>query len=182
MKKNTVIFFLTLLITFYFHTNATADDIFPDHNGTFINDFANLIDQKDENIIKSLCADIFKDELAVIVVCTIESLPKVKKEYNDPLLYGTDLFNYWGIGRKGINDGLLILISKGDSKAAICTGYLIEYYLPDPDADIVLKSYMFPHFKQGNYGKGIIEGIIEARKVMEKNRRLLSHEKNGERK
>jgi len=170
IQSKMLLLFLILLVAFYLHTESAADSIFPEHNGTCINDFAELINPQ----------DIFKDELASIVVCTIESIPKIKKEYENPVLYGTDLFNYWGIGRKGVDDGILILISKGDRKAVICTGYLTEHYLPDPEAGRILDEYMVPQFKKGNFGTGIIDGIIEARKVMEKNRRFMYPEKYGE--
>ena len=182
IQSKILLLFLILLVAFCLHTKSAADSIFPDHNGTCINDFAKLINHQDEDTIKSLCTDIFEDELATIVVCTIESIPKVKKEYENSVLYGTDLFNYWKIGRKGVNDGILILISMGDRKAAICTGYLTEHYLPDSEAGRILDEYMIPQFQKGNFGTGIINGILEARKVMEKNRRFMYPEKYGENK
>lgn len=99
-----------ILLTFFFvicsQGNVSAENSFPNHNGTCTNDFTNLIGPQHSSKIKSLCQDIFADELAVIVVYTVDSIPKTKKKYQDPVRYGTDLFNYWGIGRKGINDGL----------------------------------------------------------------------------
>ena len=176
---------LCLLVVFsfsYAFAETNTLNIFPQNNGTSVNDFARLINPEDTKKIKSLCDDIRKDDLAIIVVATIDSIPKVKKEYENVIFYGTDLSNYWGIGRKGINDGVLFLISKKDRKAAICTGYLTEHYLPDAEARKILDKYMIPNFKKGDYGKGIIAGIIEARKVMEKNRKFMYPEKYGKNK
>lgn len=175
--------FLILLIVSLYSYSAFAEtnniDVFPINNGTSVNDFAKLINAEDTKKIKLLCDEIRKDKLAVIVVATIDSIPKAKVEYEKIIFYGTELFNHWGIGRKGVNDGVLILISKNDRKTAICTGYLTEYFLPDPEAKMVINKYMTPNFKKGDYGTGIIEGIIEARKIMEKNRRLMYPEKYG---
>ena len=57
------------------------------------------------------------------------------------------------------------------------SGY--HFGLPDGDAGEILRNYLIPNFKEGQYGRGIIEGITEARKVMEKNRRLMYPEKYG---
>ena len=170
-----------LVVVLYSYAFAETNNlnVFPKNNGTSVNDFAKLLNTEDTKKIKLLCDEIRKDELAMVVIATIDSIPKVKKEYENVVIYGTDLSNYWGIGRKGVNDGVLVLISKNDRKTAICTGYLTEHFLPDSEARRVLDKYMIPNFKKGDYGTGIITGIIEARKVMEKNRRLMYPEKYG---
>lgn len=172
MRRQLLLYLLLLFWVSYVNAE-TADNIFPNYNGTCVNDFATLIAPRDSKRITSLCNEITQEGLASIVICTISSIPKVKKEYENIVLYGTDLFNYWRIGRNGV----LVVISKKDRKAAICTGYLTEHFLPDPEVGRILRTYMFPNFKKGDYGKGIIEGIVEARKVMEKNRMLMYPEK-----
>ena len=169
---------LLICLVGHAHAESREQKIFPDHKGTWVNDFANLIGHKDSERISSLCDEVFQEGLATIVVCTIQSIPKVEREYENIVLYGTDLFNYWGVGRKGINDGLLILVSKQDRKVAICTGYLTERFLPDPEAGRIIDAFMVPQFKKGNYGKGIIDAINEARRVMKKNRMLMYPEKH----
>ena len=179
MRKDIVLSIILLFFTSYVAAEPIPEAVFPKNNGTCVNDFAGLIKADDANKIKSLCKEIFNDELASIVICTINSIPRIRKEYENPVLFGSDLMHHLGIGRKGVNDGVLIFISKNDRKTAICTGYLTEYFLPDSEAGRVLNEYMIPNFKDGNFGQGIIDGIIEARKVMEKNRRLMYPEKYG---
>lgn len=173
--KTKIIFILLILFLDSYAAFAQVNnfDVFPPNNGTCVNDLAKLINAEDTKKIKLLCEEIKKDELANIVVVTIYSLPNVKKEYENPIFYGSDLFNYWKIGWNGV----IFLITKNDRKAAICTGYLTEHFLPDSEAGNILRKYMIPNFKNSNYGHGIISGIIEARKVMEKNRRLMYPEK-----
>jgi len=171
----TKLIFTILLVFFCAYANAKTNEfyIFPKPKDKCVNDFAGLINPEDTKKIKLLCEEITQDELAVIVVVTLDSIPKVKKEYENPVIFGTDLFNTWGIGRKGIDDGVLIFISKNDRKTAIVTGYLTEYFLPDSEAGRILDKYMIPEFTNGEFGTGIIAGIIEARKVMEQNRKLM---------
>jgi uncharacterized protein len=167
---------LCLLVVFsfsYAFAETNNHNIFPQNNGTSVNDFAKLLNTEDTKKIKSLSEGIKKDELANILIVTIDSIPKVKKEYEHAIFYGSDLFNNWKIGW----DGIIFLIAKNDRKTAICTGYLTEHYLPDSEVRKILDKYMIPNFKKGDYGKGIIAGIIEARKVMEKNRKFMYPEK-----
>ncbi len=167
-----VLFFFLIFQAPYIQAE-TNPLLFPAKKQPWVNDFANLIGSEDKKTIESLCKEIENEELATIVVCTIESIPKVKKEYEKVLSYGTDLFNFWRLPKEGV----LILISRKDRKTAICTGYITEYFLPDGDAGEVLRKYLIPNFKNGDYGKGIIEGITEARKLMLKNRKLMYPEK-----
>ena len=168
---------LSIILILFLCADANSENdqfyAFPVQKDKCVNDFAQLISSEDTKKIKSLCSEIKKDGLAVIVVATIDSIPKIRKEYENPVLFATDLANTWGIGRKGVDDGVLIFISKNDRKTAIVTGYLTEYFLPDSEAGRILDEYMIPHFKNGDFGTGIISGIIEARKVMEKNRKLM---------
>ncbi|PKN51195.1 MAG: hypothetical protein CVU55_13780 [Deltaproteobacteria bacterium HGW-Deltaproteobacteria-13] len=175
--KTKIYFILLFLFLCSYKAFAQVNnfDVFPKNNGTSVNDFASLINAQDTKKIKVLCEEIKKDELANILIVTIYSIPNVKKEYEKPIFYGTDLFNHWKIGW----DGIIFLITKNDRKTAICTGYLTEHFLPDSEAKKVIYKYMIPNFKKGDYGTGIITGIIEARKVMEKNRRLMYPEKYG---
>ena len=169
--------FMMFLLPSCSKTKSDVPLVFPKHNGTPVNDFAKLISQKDSVTIDSLCRNILSGDLATIVVCTIDSIPRVKVEYENPVLYGTDLFNYWGIGRKDVDDGVLILVSIKDKKSAICTGYLTEHYLPDSTCGRILDNNLLPHFKKGSYGKGIIDGIIAAQKEIQRNKAQMYPEK-----
>ena len=49
MRRIILLSFYILFVTIYFHAEIAADNVFPDHNGTCINDFAKLINPQDEN-------------------------------------------------------------------------------------------------------------------------------------
>lgn len=153
-------------------------NVFPPKKEECINDYANLISSADREKIKMICKQLYKEELATLVICTMESIPVTKKEYKSAVVYGAELMNYWHIGRtSSIKDGILVLISIKDRKIAICTGYLTEHYLPDNEAHRIINKIMVPSFKINEYGKGIIKGLMEARKVMIKNKKLMYPER-----
>lgn len=69
--------------------------------------------------------------------------------------YGMQIAEKWQLGSKEFNSGLLIVIATSDRKTRIFTGYGMEGVLPDVVLFRVIKQDMIPHFKQGNYTKGI---------------------------
>jgi uncharacterized protein len=80
--------------------------------------------------------------------------------YNDLQGYSVDEFGAalgqkWGIGQKGKDNGILILISPENHQMAIKTGYGLEGAVPDAICKRIIAVEMTPAFKQGNYYEGI---------------------------
>lgn len=146
MKKYILIFISMLFFLCNSNTDKKSSEVFPNHTDYAVNDFAHLISEDYEMKINNLCKNILKEDSVAIVVCTIDSIPKVKKEYENIMIYATDLFNYWGIGKKDKDNGLLILLSIKDFKVTICTGYFTEHVLHDSTCGRILDIYMIPFF------------------------------------
>lgn len=65
----------------------------------------------------------------------------------------------WKLGRKGVNDGVLIIIAINDRKMRIEVGYGLEGPIPDIIANKIIKEMMKPNFKKGDYAAGINEAV-----------------------
>lgn len=67
------------------------------------------------------------------------------------------------IGRGKLSDGVLLLVAKDDRKARIEVGYGLEGALPDITAGRIIREYMAPKFREGDYAGGIDDavGLIE---------------------
>jgi uncharacterized protein len=76
-----------------------------------------------------------------------------------PKKFATALFNQWGIGKKGQDNGVLFLISKGDRRVEIDTGYGVEKILPDARVGNIIKQEIAPRFKKGDFDGGTLAGI-----------------------
>jgi uncharacterized protein len=63
------------------------------------------------------------------------------------------------IGRKGYNNGILLLIAKNDHKLRIEVGYGLEGAITDALSSQIIKNEISPHFKKGEYYEGINQGI-----------------------
>ena len=85
-----------------------------------------------------------------IVVVTVNSL-----DGRDIAMYGTELAHKWGIGQKGKDNGILILVSKNDRKMTIRTGYGVEHLLTDALSRRIIENVLKPYFKQGKFYEGL---------------------------
>jgi uncharacterized protein len=98
---------------------------------------------------------VFEDrkgaQLAVLIVPTTE--PEAIEQY------GIRVVDAWQLGRKGIDDGLLLLIAKDDRKLRIEVGRGLEGVVPDAVAKRVIAEVITPFFKRGDFYGGIEAGV-----------------------
>jgi uncharacterized protein len=73
--------------------------------------------------------------------------------------YSIRVTDQWKLGRKKVDDGVLLLIAKDDRKLRIEVGYGLEGALPDAIAKRIIAEDITPHFKQGDFYGGIAAGI-----------------------
>lgn len=108
-----------------------------------------------EEKIQSI-VDKLKDEkdYEIMVVClnSIGSNP-------DPHLWGTELFNLWGIGDDETENGLLILVINDIHRVEFITGRGMEIVLTDIESKRIQNDQMVPYFKKNDYATGIIRGV-----------------------
>ncbi len=71
-------------------------------------------------------------------------------------------FNTWKIGRKGQNNGLLLVVAVNDRNLRFEVGYGLEGILPDVSAGRIIRQRITPEFKKGHYFTGIEAGVIDA--------------------
>lgn len=121
----------------------------------YVNDFADCIPADYEQRIISVIFEVKHKTGAEIAVVTI---PTTGGE--DITSYSVNLFTEWGIGEKGKDNGILITVALNDKNTWITTGYGLEGILPDATTGHIWRNIMRPLFKEGNYGGGILNGVI----------------------
>ncbi|MGJ8618973.1 MAG: TPM domain-containing protein [Methylophilaceae bacterium] len=98
-------------------------------------------------------------QIAVLIVPTTQ--PEAIEQF------AIRVVDQWKVGRKEIDDGLLILIAKDDRKMRIEVGYGLEGAIPDLYAKRIITETMTPYFKRGDFAGGIdaavnqVIGLIE---------------------
>jgi uncharacterized protein len=72
--------------------------------------------------------------------------------------YGYQLGRTWQLGRKGVNDGAILLVAPGEHKVRIEVGYGLEPVLTDALSSVILQTKVLPQFKAGHMEQGVIDG------------------------
>ena len=89
-----------------------------------------------------------------LVVATIPSLGDVPIED-----YGYQLGRAWGVGQKGKNSGVILLIAPNDRKLRIEVGYGLEPVLTDALTNVIINQKIVPPFRAGDIDGGVTAGI-----------------------
>ena len=98
-------------------------------------------------------------QVAVLIV------PTTKPESVEQ--YAVRVEEIWKLGRKGVDDGVLLLIAKDDHKLRIEVGYGLEGALPDVTAKRIIDESIAPHFKRGDFYWGINAGVDQIVRVID---------------
>ena len=75
--------------------------------------------------------------------------------------YAVRAFESFTLGRKGVDDGVLMVVAKDERKVRIEVGYGLEGAIPDIAAGRVIQEYMVPKFRQGDYAGGIVDASAQ---------------------
>lgn len=98
------------------------------------------------------------NELAVLIVGTTGAVPIEQ--------YALDVFNRWGIGKKGKDNGVLLLIAKEDRRMRIQTGRGAEGNLTDLESSYILQD-LTPYFQTGRWFEGIMAGVAAIQQALD---------------
>jgi len=91
-------------------------------------------------------------------------LPSVQPEAIEQ--FGIRLAEAWKLGRKGVDDGLIIIVAKNDRRMRIEVGYGLEGLVPDAVAKRIISEQMAPRFKQGDYFGGLQSAILSLEGIL----------------
>jgi uncharacterized protein len=102
---------------------------------------------------ETLCREIERRTTSEIAVLTVKTTVPL-----DAQQYAQQVFDRWKIGKKGKDNGVLILVAVDDRKMWIATGYGVEGVLPDGKVGEIRDKVLLPLFRQSRYGEGIFLG------------------------
>jgi uncharacterized protein len=105
---------------------ATAEPVASLKATDCVNDFAGVLSPPTVTQLKEMCRQVVEKAQASVVVVTVKST-----DGEDIFNYSVDLYQKWGIGAKGKDRGVLILLAVQDRKRSIRVGYGLEGILPD---------------------------------------------------
>jgi len=120
-----------------------------------VNDFANVIDADSERAIESLVRQLQAASGDVMIVATVKTF----QPWADLSSYAVAMFQNGGkgIGTKGQDNGVLIVLALDDRQVWIETGYGLEGFVTDGFAGQTSRA-MIAFFRNGDYGRGLLSG------------------------
>jgi uncharacterized protein len=128
---------------------------FPERPSGYVNDLAGIINPQEKTAISSFALELDKKtgaELAVVTIATTR--PETIQSFS------VRLFDKWKIGKRGKDNGVLMVIAIDDRQAWITTGYGVEGVITDAIAGKIVRDIMAPSFKNGKYSEGILNGSV----------------------
>ena len=133
----------------------------------WVSDFADVIDKGNADKLRSLIEEVEQKTTTEIAIVTVSSIaPRTEEEY------ARSLFDHWKPGKKGKDNGVLVLLAVKERRWRIETGYGMEGILPDGLCGEIGRNYMVPYFKEGKYGEGLWQGSRAIANIIAKDSRV----------
>ena len=117
-------------------------------------DLADLLPAADESALNTRLQAFSAEngsQIAVLIVPTTQP--------EDIFSYSFRVAESWKLGRKGIDDGVLLVIAVKDRKNNLQIGYGLEGAIPDARAKQILQDIIRPHFQAGDFSSGVNAGV-----------------------
>lgn len=115
-----------------------------------VTDLTGTLTREQQAQLEGQLASLERDKGAQIAVLL---LPTTQPESIEQ--YGIRLAEAWKIGRKGVDDGVIVIVAKNDRAVRIEVGYGLEGALPDAVAKRIIEERLVPRFKAGDYFGGL---------------------------
>lgn len=122
-----------------------------------VNDFANVIDGQSKVAIDRAIRDLLAATGDTLIVATVQTVVP----FADAKELAVKMFENRGagIGKKGKDNGMLVLLAIKERQVWVEVGYGLEEIITDGYAGDVSRQIMTPSFKRGEYGEGLRAGV-----------------------
>ncbi len=133
---------------------------FPPLTGRVVDD-AGILSPQTQQRLTALLAEQEQQTGNQVVVVTVKDL-----QGDDIRDYGYQLGRAWGIGQKGKDNGVIILVAPNQHRVSIEVGYGLEGTLTDLQSKLITENVMKPAFKRGDYDAGVLEGTVDVLRAL----------------
>jgi len=133
---------------------------FPTLSGRVVDD-ANILDASARSALTQKLEALEDKTTDQFVVVTVKSLQGQTIE-----TYGYQLGRHWGIGQKGKNNGVMLIVAPNERKVRIEVGYGLEGTLTDALTKVIIENAITPRFRANDYAGGITRGVDDVIQVL----------------
>ena len=147
-----------LLVLLSFGTTLQAQLPSPPNPPRLVNDYSGTLSSSQINTLEHKLVAYNDSTSTQILVLLVDDLQGYSIEQ-----YATEIGHSWGVGQKGKDNGIVILVKpkKGNERGQvnISPGYGIEQYVTDATAKVIIEKEMIPAFKEDDYYTGIDNAV-----------------------
>ena len=122
----------------------------PGYRGS-VNDFAGVLTPDTQRRLEAISHDLRAATGAELAVVTVETTAPL-----DSKSYAVELFKKWGVGQKGRDNGVMLLLAVKNRRVEIEVGYGLEGILPDARCGRILDTHAVPYFRRGDWSAGLV--------------------------
>jgi uncharacterized protein len=148
-KVSAILWIVLAWIVLGVSVRVAAEPIASLRASNYVNDFAGVLDAATQARLNDLCFQVEQKAHAQIAVVTVKST-----DGQDIVSYAVALYQKWGIGAKGKDRGVLILLATQDRKYWTTVGYGLEAILPDGKVGGFGREAV-PLLRSGDYAGGV---------------------------
>lgn len=119
-----------------------------------VTDNAEILNAETRKVLTEQLAAHERATANQVAVLTVPSMGDASIEE-----FAVEVFSAWKLGRKGQDNGVLVVVAPNDRRMRIEVGYGLEGTLTDAQASRIIRDFMTPRFKEGDYNRGITDGV-----------------------
>lgn len=153
---------MALLFLFLSASFSSAQD-FPQAKD-YVNDYAHVLSAESRRKLTALCREVEEKTGAQMAVVTVQSVGDYAVAE-----YVNHLFEKWGLGQKGKDNGVMLFMAYKERKIRIEVGYDLEGILPDITAGRIIDRSVKPAFRDGDYDAGMLAGAGAIAQIIAQN-------------
>lgn len=127
----------------------------------WVSDTVNLLDTPTLQSLNRRLEDFHREQGSEMAVVVVDSADGMSSK-----AYAHELFNRWGVGRKGYNDGVLFVVFKNDRRMEVEVGEGCRRQMPDQKTLQILQTSVVPQFKAGHPSEGVLAGVRDMCSVL----------------
>ncbi|MFW5960592.1 MAG: TPM domain-containing protein [Chitinivibrionales bacterium] len=128
-----------------------------------VNDYAGVLQDNTVTQLKGFLTELHELSGVPVVVAVVGDLQGMSIEE-----FASRLYKEWGIGKEGVDEGVLFLIAQDEREVRIETGYGSEGYLTDLKSSRIIRTLMVPALSENRWDKGISSGVVGAARIIAK--------------
>ena len=126
-----------------------------------VNDYAGMLSPEAERRLETLLKELEEKDSTQVAVLTIPSLDGDSLED-----FSIRVAERWQIGRKGFDNGVILIFARDDRKVRIEVGYGLEGRLTDLTAGRIIRDRIVPEFRAGRFDQGVLNGVVAMTEVV----------------